>query len=661
MTKIYLIAFMLILAGSVFAQQKNKLENPNAVSEKTVTFNVKKSPSLSSLNKNPDDVVFTEDFANGLDGNNELGLPWTTAGPNADLWRHDFIGPVDQWSVDVGTDIPLESTTADNGFMLFAPADHNEPIWNETQTWETITGWMQSPSMDLSDLNSVLVDFEIYYRYCCYSPSPIHIGVSIDGGSTWTNFRAYNYSQYIEIAKEFSGTLQVTADLSSVAANQNDVIIRFSYNDPPSTIGDPSYGFYFVGIDDVAVYENPNANNLAVLQVMNGNVDSLWELKNYPLEQSAEIYLGAVYGNYGSVLQTGVNITWDIMSGENILHTSSVDLGDVPTSRLDENGTTVQNIDTAWINSGFSINAIGSYTIKTTITANEEEEVIDNAVLDRYIRVTTDLMSHDDLNLLDKQIGPRDAAGETFLFEEIGFGTRFFVYNPGSMAYGVQVVFGDNSTLGMEAFIEFYEVPDTVNGINVPGFENMPTEFSLTEAFHDVSADDFGVPVFILFDEPIELEVGKTYLASVRQFEGDEELWVMGTNATDTDNSSYVREKSGGGDYVWFSRATELSVRLGFSETTAVNEITKQDLKLSVAPNPASEFTNVSYELKENKKVSYKMYDANGRIIISEGLGTQTSGEQHININTSNYKSGIYYIILTIGESIVSEKIVIAN
>jgi hypothetical protein len=394
---------------------------------------------------------------------------------------------------------------------------------------------------------------------------------------------------------------------------------------------------------------------------MNGDVDTLWEFKNYPLEQSAEIYLGAVYGNYGSALQTGVTITWDIMSGANILHTSSIDLGDVPTTRMDPNGILVQNIDTTWINSGFAINSIGDYTIRTTINAIEEEEVIDNSILDRKIKVTTALMSHDDLDLIDTQIGPRAATDGVNLYEEIGFGTRYFVFNPGSVAYGVQVIFGDSSTLNTEVYVEFYEVPDTVNGINVPEFDNMPTETSLTEGFYDITGEEFNTPVFIPFDESVELEVGKTYLASVRQFEGNEELWVKGTAATDTDNSSYVREKSGGGDYFWFSRATELSVRLGFSETTAINELAKIDLILVVAPNPANNYTVISYELKDSKKVSYTMYDVNGRTIARQELGSQTNGVHKFTVNTGDYESGVYYLILTVGESTVSEKIVVTQ
>ncbi len=188
MKKFYTLIILLGLSTFLFAQQNEiKVDNPDASPTKMMNSN--KEIIGVNTNYSPEDAIFTEDFANGLDGNNELSLPWTTAGPNADLWRHDFVGPLDQWSVETGTNIPLESATAANGFMLFTPAEYNEPIFNETGTYETLTGWIESPSMDLSDLNSVLVDFEIYYRYCCFSPSPVHIGVSTDGGSTWLNFQ----------------------------------------------------------------------------------------------------------------------------------------------------------------------------------------------------------------------------------------------------------------------------------------------------------------------------------------------------------------------------------------------------------------------------------------------------------------------------------------
>ena len=80
-----------------------------------------------------------------------------------------------------------------------------------------------------------------------------------------------------------------------------------------------------------------------------------------------------------------------------------------------------------------------------------------------------------------------------------------------------------------------------------------------------------------------------------------------------------------------------------------------------VAPNPANDYTNVSYELKKAKKVSYKMYDVNGRTIASEELGSQASGVHKLNINTGSYDTGVYYLIMTVGKSTVTEKIVISK
>lgn len=664
MKHLYLMICFSIFVGNSYAQKNLNTNIPASVH----SSHFEKNTRLQNLGlgheeptKGIEEAVFTEDFANGLDGNNELNAAWIAAGPNADLWRHDFEGAQDQWSVETGTNIPLESTTASNGFMLFTPGEYNQPLFEEQGIWESVSGWIQSPEMDLSELNSVLVDYQIYYRYCCYSPSPIKIGVSVDGGDNWTNFNAYGYSQFIEIAKNFSGTLPVTTDISSVAANQSSVIIRFSYNDPIWPEADPNFGFYFLGVDDVSVYENPYSNNLKILQVMNGDVDNLWEFKNFPLEQSADLYLGAVYGNFGSSNQTDVSIYWEVMDGNEIIHTSSINLGDVTTTKEDPSGAIVQNIDTAWINTGYTIGDVGNFTIRASIQANEEDQDPENNQVDRFIKVTEDVMSHDDLDDLDIQIGPRKAGEDDgFLYEETGFGTRFFVVNPGSMAYGFQVVFGDSTTIGAEAYIEFYEVDETV-GINNATSDNMPGDFAIEENEFVIEASDMGIPVFIAFDEPVELEVGKTYFASVRQFEGDEEIWVMGTDNTDTDNSSYVREKSGSGVYAWFSRATELAVRLGFDFDVAVNEIAKDELVFSLVPNPTSDRATLSYQLTESQMVSYAIYDANGRLIDNQKLGMQNLGVNQINLELSGFEVGIYYVILSVGETVVSEKVIVAQ
>ena len=651
----YVTATLLFFAGGLTAQQDNidKKAMSKPVKASPVEFNSHQVETAQT--KDPEIVIFSEDFANGLDGNNELGQPWGTGGEHGFLWKQSFTGPWGLFSTTIG---PLESATMDNGFMIL-DADSFNVDDQGNYTTINVNGWMQTPPLDMSDLNSVLVDFTTYFRWCCYNATPVFISVSTDGGTTWTNFKPWNYGQFIEGANNYSGTLNVTTDISPVAANESNVLIRFGYLASEAAFG-TSFTHYFYGVDDVSVYENPNANNLSVLQVMNGDVVNLWEFKNYPLEQSGELMLGAVYGNFGSETQTDVTVTWDIMLGDNVIHTSSVNLGDVPTTRLDADGAIIQNIDTAWVESGFAISDIGDYTIRATIAANEDEEVPEDNVLERDIKVTDALMSHDDMDNDDIQYGPRDAdEGEGFLFEEVGYGAMFFVVNPGSMAYGLQVVFGDNTTPGSTAFIEFYEV-DPEQGINGPS-ENMPSEFPLTDGEIALTEDEFNVPVFVPFYDPVDLEVGKIYFACVRQFEGDEETWVRATANADTDNSSYVREKGGSGEYFWFSRPGEVAVRLAFSTLDAVNELAKENMKLNVSPNPASSYVNLSYELESSKKVSYSLYDVNGRIIVNEVLGSQSQGSHTARINTSALDAGVYYLIIKVGDDVASEKIIISE
>ena len=657
MKKMYVLVSMLFFIGGVFAQQKSSDVENQSLPGKSTRSEIKivnESHDGSISTRSLEDIILTEDFANGLDGNNELGLPWSVGGANGDLWLQDFDGPNGKFSTNTG---PLESETADNGFMIIDADFYNTGPDNETLS-EDVNGWMQTPELDLSSLGSVLVDYTNYFRYCCWGATPVFISVSTDGGTNWANFKPWSYGQFIEQANNGSGTLVVTTDISSAAANQSSVLIRFAYM-ASETDQASGYSHYYYGVDDVVIYENPNANNLSVLQVMNGDVANLWELKNTPLEQTAELLLGAVIGNYGSATQTGVVVKWEVMSGDNILHTSTVDIGDFATTRLDDTGSEVQNIDTAWVESGYTLPGLGIYTIRTTITANEEEEVPETSIREKVITVTIAVMSHDDLEDLDMQSGPREMDDDSTVYQEVGYGTRYFVFNEGSMAYGVQVVFGSNSTLGAEAVIEFYEV-DENDGLNA-GSDNMPSDVPLTENEHIITAADTNVAIFIPFLDAIALEVGKTYFACVRQFEGDDEIWVRATANTDTDNSSYIRERGGSEPMVWFSRPDELAVRLGFSETTAINEVAKLDLKMVVAPNPANDFTNVSYELKEAKKVSYTLYDVNGRTIVSEELGSQASGVHKLNINTSSFDTGVYYLIMTVGESTVSEKIVISK
>jgi hypothetical protein len=642
MKKWYMLASCFLFSGVMMAQGLSGFPagNPKASVVKSKEVEVSKvKPNPQAMNKDQMDIVFTEDFANGLDGNNELSMPWTVGGINGDLWEQNFDGPTGQFSSNIG---PLESATAANGFMLIDCDLYNTDLSNV----QDVQAWIVSPELDLSALSSVLVDYTTYYRYCCFAtPMPCQLGVSVDGGTSWTDFPMYGYNQFIVQANNLSGTLDVTTDISAVAANQSSVLIRYAYN--PDLNG--SFSHYFLGVDDIAVYENPYANNLAVLQVMNNDVLNLWEIKNYPLEQSNDILAGCVYANYGSADQTNVEITFEVLDADNNVLSSTVEaLGTVPSNSL----------DTVYHETGYALADLGNYRVRATISADETEEVPENIMGERAITLTTSVMSYDDLENLDIQNGPRDNdAGDGF--EEGGFGIYLFVESAGSLAHGVQMVFGDNTTPGSDVLIELYEVDPAV-GVNDNNNDNFPVDL-LTSAEFVVTEADYDQEVYVPFDDQIELELDKLYFVSILQFEGDQEVWLRATFNTDTDNSSYVRELSGSGAPTWFSRPDENAMRLALNMTLNVEDISSVKESMTVSPNPFNESTLISYTLDMDKMVSYKLYDINGRLIEDVKLGNQGAGNHQITVEAADLEAGVYYFNLRIGNSAVTEKLVITK
>ena len=86
------------MANSSFSQinQTNSIVSL----KQTNATNKIKLPQLKSVAQSGEDVIWCENFENGLDGNNDSNAPWTTAGPDGNLWLHDLDGSSGQYSVD---------------------------------------------------------------------------------------------------------------------------------------------------------------------------------------------------------------------------------------------------------------------------------------------------------------------------------------------------------------------------------------------------------------------------------------------------------------------------------------------------------------------------------------------------------------------------------
>jgi hypothetical protein len=78
--------------------------------------------------------------------------------------------------------------------------------------------------------------------------------------------------------------------------------------------------------------------------------------------------------------------------------------------------------------------------------------------------------------------------------------------------------------------------------------------------------------------------------------------------------------------------------------------------KYEFSDQVVNDFAKVTFNLKESANVKLQVFDRNGNLIENVYSGSLGTGTHSIDINTSNYKTGVYFYTLQInGQSIVRE------
>jgi hypothetical protein len=79
---------------------------------------------------------------------------------------------------------------------------------------------------------------------------------------------------------------------------------------------------------------------------------------------------------------------------------------------------------------------------------------------------------------------------------------------------------------------------------------------------------------------------------------------------------------------------------------------------LSIFPNPASDKVTISLELMKGSKVTMRLSDVTGAIVLSQDWG-QVTGIQNRNMDTDNLAPGVYSVSISVGESISNTSLII--
>lgn len=225
-------------------------------------------------------TVWSDDFSNGAN--------WVIdhqAGTTGD-WVIGTTGPSGPFAID-----PIASTTAANGFALF----DSDLICSYDQVGNLTT----ANSIDCSSIATAKLSFSQYYaRY--YDST--YVFVSADNVN-WTRFEVNGNMVVNDLSLTNPETVNV--DISSVAANQSTVWVRFQFYSPNALAVDTSGCAYAWMIDDVSISDYPSADvsTLGILVPFNGCA----------LGASEEIFTAFI--NKGTTDITGFDASYTINGG----------------------------------------------------------------------------------------------------------------------------------------------------------------------------------------------------------------------------------------------------------------------------------------------------------------------------------------------------------
>ncbi len=133
------------------------------------------------------------------------------------------------------------------------------------------------------------------------------------------------------------------------------------------------------------------------------------------------------------------------------------------------------------------------------------------------------------------------------------------------------------------------------------------------------------------------------------------------TNYSFTDSSVVLNET-----YYYRISGVDVANNIGILDSlsitvaeTEIKESIPDDFNLRAYPNPFNPRITISYQLTASSHVKMSIYNTRGLLVAQLRNGPVESGNYDLTWNTSNMPSGVYIIILQVGESMHLQKVVL--
>lgn len=283
----------------------------------------------------------------------------------------------------------------------------------------------------------------------------------------------------------------------------------------------------------------------------------------------------------------------------------------------------------------FTPSGVGSYTLNYSILNDSIDDDPANNVLSSYsFTVGGDVYARD--------MGGTPQ-GAYSVGEPLEGGNLFDIFSNQALT-GIDVRFGNTLDQGVDVNGVIYEVtPDDF-------------EFIAETQTWTAGANDAGSEQTLVFSNPVQLEAGKTYLATVAS---SFDQFSIATSGSSQPQTTYLFGDLGSAGIAWYWAPSTVWVRMNFDPTLSTAEEMQIDMKVTLYPNPASEYTTLEFELQNAATVAVEVADVTGKVVYNETLANLAEGKQSVNINTQPLAEGVYFVNLRNGNNVVSKKLVI--
>ena len=601
MKKLY-VSFLAVMAAGTFHAQVKSVNAPRL--DKKASFEVGSSVAHKPSADAKATTIWSDDFSTASN--------WAIAstGTNSEQW-HIINTPN---SIPVSALSPFAAPTAANGF-LFVNSDANNT--GDQDGTPIITTATTVNAIDCSAHSVVKVKYNHNFRWWHDTRG---IRVSGDNGATWTEFLISDEVDYFTPNQNSANPEVTVIDVSSIAAGQSQVKIQFYYND------NDYWGWYWA-VDDVELYV-PEANDVKLNSVLWGSTGFWAERLAYyqvPQSQVTEVEFSGIVENIGAQNQTDAVFTATTGSYTGTSAATPIAVG---------------QIDTLACATSFTP---GSSVANHVLTGNVALGVTDgdpsNNAMNNFATIA-----------VNPYVYSRDN------------GTATNGSFNGGMGFEVGNIFDIFSNVSIGGGSVY------INGAAEPGAEIYLKLYSIDPATGDFLYVDETGP-YILQSSDLDAEVTLSFLGGSYPLNADESyLLVAGSNGDGGATNDLVVGTAGPApvqtcyyydmtDLTWYYTTSQPMVRMNFDPALGVKEQVAS-FGVEVAPNPAADATQVSFNVKNTSDAIINVIDMAGKVVATQTLAA-VNGAQNVEINTTALNSGMYTVSVTANGTTVTEKLAV--